>query len=135
MSIYLDRAIELRKDIDKHHNCAESVVLSFVPEANIDRETAIRVTANFAQGMKMGSTCGVIVGSLMVLGLFGIDDQATINSFILDFKRSHDGLTTCGELLRKSHSQGIERKTQCDKLVFEGVERLEKILKEKNLIH
>lgn len=134
MSIYLDRAIELRKDIDKHHNCAESVVLSFVPEANISRETAIRVTANFAQGMKMGSTCGVIVGSLMVLGLFGIDDQATINSFIMDFKRSHDGLTTCGELLRKSHSLGIERKAHCDKLVFEGVERLEKILKEKNLI-
>ncbi len=134
MSIYLDRAIELRKDIDKHHNCAESVVLSFVPEANISRETAIRVTANFAQGMKMGSTCGVIVGSLMVLGLFGIDDQATINSLIMDFKRNHDGLTTCGELLRKSHSLGIERKAHCDKLVFEGVERLEKILKEKNLI-
>ncbi len=134
MSVYLDRAIELRKDIDKHHNCAESVVLSFVPEANISRETAIRVTANFAQGMKMGSTCGVIVGSLMVLGLFGIDDQATINSLIMDFKRNHDGLTTCGELLRKSHSLGIERKAHCDKLVFEGVERLEKILKEKNLI-
>ncbi len=134
MSVYLDRAIELRKDIDKHHNCAESVVLSFVPEANISRETAIRVTANFAQGMKMGSTCGVIVGSLMVLGLFGIDGQATINSLIMDFKRNHDGLTTCGELLRKSHSLGIERKAHCDKLVFEGVERLEKILKEKNLI-
>ncbi len=134
MSIYLDRAIELRKDIDKHHNCAESIVLSFAEEAGIDRDTAMRVTANFGQGMKMASTCGVITGSLMVLGLFGIDDQATVNAFLLDFKKNHEGFTTCAELLRKNHSLGIERKAHCDKLVFEGVERLEKILKEKNLI-
>ena len=134
MSVYLDYAVELRKDLDVHHNCAETVVLAFKDVTGISEDIITRITSNFGKGMKMGSTCGCLTGCFMVLGLLGIDDQQTISQFVLDFKRTHDGAVICGELLRQSHALGIERKAHCDKLVFETVEYLEKFLRERGLI-
>ena len=134
MSTFHDKAVELRQDSNVHHNCAESMVLTFSSLTNVSDDIAIKFTANFGKGMKMASTCGVITGGLMVLGLLGIDDQLTVTKYISALKKTHEGHTQCADLLKRAFALGMERKEHCDAMVYEGVEILENILKEKNII-
>lgn len=134
MSKYHDRAVELRKDIDMHHNCAQSIILSFAEEAGISYELGMHMASNFGKGMKMASTCGAITGGLMVLGLFGIDDQKTVNEYFLTFKKKHEGYTNCADLIRINYVQGFDQKAHCDNLVYEAVDVLEEILQKQHKI-
>jgi len=84
--------------------------------------------------MKSGLTCGVITGGLMVLGLFGVDDPATTQQLIKDFKARQENMVNCGDLLRANAALGIPRKAHCDKLVFEMVSYVEEILKARGKI-
>lgn len=130
MSKYLERAKEIRAIETPHHNCAQSVLMSFTQSLNLDDETAYKIATAFGGGMKAGLTCGVITGGLMVLGLFGVDSPETTQKLIKNFQAAHNGMTDCAELLRVNASSGKTRKVHCDGLVFEMVEYLEKILKE-----
>lgn len=134
MSKYLERAKEIRAIVEPHHNCAQSVLMSFNKDAGVSDELAYKMGACFGLGMKSGSTCGVITGALMVLGLFGVDDNPTTKSLVDFFKEKHDGMTNCADLLRVNAEQGGERKPHCDALVYEMVEYVEGILKEKGKI-
>ena len=78
--------------------------------------------------MKCGSTCGVVTGGLMVLGLLGIDDPATTQKYVSEFKARHEGMLDCADLLKANAKKGLERKPHCDALVYEAVEEIEKIM-------
>ncbi|MBA4408665.1 MAG: C-GCAxxG-C-C family protein [Bacteroidota bacterium] len=58
-------AIEIFKTL----NCAQSVLLSYSGELNIDEITALKIASGFGGGMGMGKTCGAVTGAYMVLGL------------------------------------------------------------------
>lgn len=134
MSKYLERAKEIRAIETPHHNCAQSVLMSFTQSLNLDDETAYKITTAFGAGMKSGLVCGVITGALMVLGLFDVDDQPTTQKLISDFKESHSSMVDCADLLRANSAAGGQRKPHCDGLVYEMVEYVENILKERGKI-
>lgn len=50
-------------------NCAQSVLLSFADELNLDEITAKKISLGFGGGMAMAETCGAVTGAYMVLGL------------------------------------------------------------------
>ncbi len=134
MSKYLERAHEIRAIEEPHHNCAQSVLMSFTQSLNMDDETAYKLGAAFGAGMKSGLVCGVITGGLMLLGLFGVDDNPTTQKLISDFKAKHADMVNCADLLRANTAAGGTRKPHCDGLVYEMVEYVENILKERGKI-
>ena len=134
MSKYLERAREIRAIVEPHHNCTQSVLMSFTQSLNLDDETAYKIAVAFGAGMKSGLVCGVITGGLMVLGLFGVDDQDTTQKLIKDFKAKHSDMVDCADLLRACTAAGGQRKPHCDALVYEMVEYVENILKERGKI-
>jgi len=50
-------------------NCAQSVLLSFANELNLDEMTAQKIALGFGGGMVMAETCGAVTGAYMALGL------------------------------------------------------------------
>ena len=50
-------------------DCSQAVFGELAPQLGMDRETAMKVSANFGGGMWQGETCGCVVGALMALGL------------------------------------------------------------------
>lgn len=50
-------------------NCAQSVLLSYASELNLNEMTALKITSGFGGGMAMAETCGAVTGAYMVLGL------------------------------------------------------------------
>ena len=135
MSIYLEKAKELRAITEIHYNCAQAVIVPFAKDAGMTDEAAYNVAANFGAGMKMASICGAITGGLMVLGLFGLDDARTIASYYQSLKNNHEGYLDCGNLLRINHEAGNEKKPHCDDMVYECVTLVENILRENGKIN
>ena len=130
MSIYLERAKELRAIVTPHYNCAQSVVVPFAERSGIPEETALRFADGFGAGMKRASVCGAITGGIMALGLFGLGDPQTLGDYHRRLKESHNGLLDCADLLRVNAEAGREKKPHCDAMVFECVSLVEEILKE-----
>ena len=128
MSKEMEKARAIREDTDRHYNCAQAVVCAFAEKAGIDEEKAYQLTAHFGSGMRMGATCGAITGGMMVLGLLGKDDPSTLKQFVDVFRRNHDNLLDCKELLRVNAERGGEKKPHCDAMVYEAVEALEAVL-------
>lgn len=131
MSKYLERAKEIRAIEEPHHNCTQSVLMSFTQSLKLDDETAFKIATAFGSGMKSGITCGVITGGLMVLGLFGVDSPADTQALVKAFKERHSDMWNCSDLLRANAAAGGTRKPHCDALVFEMVQYVENVLKEK----
>lgn len=134
MSKYLERAKEIRAIEVPHHNCAQSVLMSFTQSLTLDDETAYKLAVAFGGGMKSGITCGVIVGGLMTLGLFDVDDMETTQKVIKDFRDRHNQMVDCKDLLKANAAAGGQKKTHCDALVYEMVNYVEEILKERGKI-
>lgn len=130
MSKYLDRAKEVRAITEVHYNCAQGVLVPFAKDLGVDEDTLFRVGANFGGGMRMGSVCGAVTGALMVLGLAGADDPATVQKLFRDVKDAHEGCVMCTDLLRLNAKTDIPKKQHCDEMVFELVQRTEQILRE-----
>ena len=128
MDKYMERAKELRASVDPHYNCAQSVVIPFAEDAGISEEAANRVAANFGSGMKMGSVCGAVTGGLMVLGLLGVNDSASLRTYYRTLKENHQGCLDCADLLRINREQGGDQKAHCDAMVYECIRIVEEIL-------
>lgn len=134
MSKFLDRAKELRMDPEVHYNCAQSVLIPFAEEKGLSKELANMVSANFGSGMKMAGTCGAITGGLMALGLYGVEEKNDIIAYYRALRAKHDGYLDCANLLRINKENGGAQKPHCDGMVYECVELVESILKDKKLI-
>ena len=131
MGKYLEKATEIRAIVEPHHNCAQSVLMAFLDDLDLDRETAYKLGSCFGSGMKCGSTCGAITGALMAMGLLGLDSPEITQKFFRDFKQNHSGFIDCKDLLAENAKTGNPKKTHCDALVFEVVEYIEKLLEDK----
>ena len=131
MSKYLDRARALRAIETPHYNCGQSVLLPFAAEAGLTEQQAYGICANFGGGLKRASACGAITGGLVVLGLFGIDDPKT---YYQALRANHDGMLDCADLLQRNKALGGDKKSHCDALVYECVELVEKMLRERGKI-
>ncbi|MCQ2601997.1 MAG: C-GCAxxG-C-C family protein [Treponema sp.] len=134
MSKYLERAKEIRAIETPHHNCAQSVLMSFTQSLDLDDETAYKIAVAFGGGMKSGITCGAVVGALMTLGMFEVDDIETTQKIIREFKERHSGMIDCKDLLKANADAGGQKKPHCDALVYEMVQEVEKILIERKKI-
>lgn len=134
MSKYLERAKEIRAIETPHHNCAQSVLMSFTQSLDLDDEIAYKIAVAFGGGMKSGITCGAVVGALMTLGMFEVDDIETTQKIIREFKERHSGMIDCKDLLKANADAGGQKKPHCDALVYEMVQEVEKILIERKKI-
>ena len=76
MSMYLDRAKELRAIEEPHYNCAQAVLIPFAEQAGLQADQAYRLAQAFGGGMRSGSVCGAVTGALMALGVLGIATDA-----------------------------------------------------------
>ena len=128
MSKYLERAMQLRAIVTPHYNCGQSVVLPFAEDAGLTEAQAMGICANFGRGLKREAACGAVTGGLVVLGLFGIDNPAEYYGLL---RERHEGMLDCADLLRRNKELGREKKPHCDALVFECVELVERILRER----
>lgn len=117
----------LRADPQVHYNCCQAVLVPFCQACGLSREQAFALGSNFGSGMRHGSTCGAVTGALMVLGMAGADGQAAAE-LLRRFREQNQALD-CASLLRMAHERGEERKSHCDRMVFEAVELLEDLLK------
>ncbi len=134
MSIYLETAKELRASQNPLYNCGQAVVLPFAEEAGLTREAAAAVCANFGGGLRRGASCGAITGGLVALGLFGVDDSNAISAYYRALRGSHDGLLDCADLLRRNKELGGEKTAHCDAMVYECVQLVEQLLRERGKI-
>lgn len=134
MSKYMDRAIELRMDTTRHYNCAQSVFIPFAEDKGLDAETAFAIAQHYGAGMRMASTCGAFTGGLMALGLYGTEEPSIVKEFANRLKEKHEGHLDCASLLKISKEKGEDKKAHCDNLVYECIEIVEDILKEKGIL-
>lgn len=131
MSSHVDRARELRHDPDRHYNCAQGVLVPFAAEAGLNEELAYKIGESFGGGMRSGRVCGALTGTLMAMGLLDLSSPESTQTVIREFTERHEGCTDCRDLLRLAAEHGIERHENCDGLVYEGVEMVEKLLAER----
>ena len=127
MSIYLDRAKELRACIDPHYNCAQSVLIPFAEQAGLTMEQANAVAQAFGGGMQVGSVCGALTGALMALGVLGHADRKTVSTLFRRMRENHGGTITCVDLLRKNAEAGGQKKPHCDAMVYEAIALVEEL--------
>lgn len=120
-----ERAEELRRDLDRHHNCCQSVLMTFAEDMGLTEEEAFRLGANMGAGMRVGSACGAVTGALMTLGALGYGEEESM-AFLRQFEQNHAaaGSLDCNDLLEKDKSADREKKPFCDGLVFEAVDYL-----------
>ncbi|MDO8945495.1 MAG: C-GCAxxG-C-C family protein, partial [Desulfobacterales bacterium] len=75
----------------------------------MDRESALRIAAGFAAGMRLAETCGAVTGAIMVLGLHRATAESTtaklrepvyqaVKEFSAEFERRNRTLI-CRDLL------------------------------------
>ena len=126
---YLERARAYRAIEDPHHNCTQTVLMTFAPEAGLSAEDAFKVAKNFGGGMKVGAMCGAITGSLMAMGLLGCTDEQRAE-FMEIISTAYGGDVDCAVLLRKNVEEpGKEKKPFCDGLIYTAVETVCKVMK------
>lgn len=93
----------------KKMNCAQSVLVSFANELNMDEKLALRVALSFGGGMAMGETCGAVTGAYMVLGLKVKAEGKTVPEIKAESKAS---VRRFNELFLAKHGS-----LQCKKLI------------------
>ena len=117
-----------------HHNCAQTVLMAFEKRTGMPAETAYKLAVNFGGGMKIKDTCGAFTGGLMVLGLLGSNDPEVPEEYARRMKANHHETLNCGKLLEMNEALGREKKPHCDALVYESIEILEDLLRERGLL-
>ncbi len=81
-------------------NCAQAVVKVFEDKLPIDEETLMKLTAGYAAGMGcMESTCGALIGAVMVAGIL-TDGKGTprISKELVQSFEGKCGATICKDL-------------------------------------
>jgi C_GCAxxG_C_C family probable redox protein len=113
----------------------------------LERETALRIGAGFAGGMRIAETCGAVTGAIMVLGLYRATAESTtaerrepvymaVKDFMTEYERRNRTLI-CRDLLscdirtEEGMQAAKERglfKTVCPKMVQDAAEILEVLI-------
>ncbi len=104
--------------LNQKYHCSQTILGSFAADLGLDLKTAFKISTCFGGGMRQGSVCGCITGSLLVLGMaFGFYDAQNTElelfgnkkteEFINRFTKKMNGVMLCREILGKdiSHPQ------------------------------
>ena len=138
MSKYVDLAMKRRRRFTPEGkpawNCCQSVVSVFAEDAGYDEEACMKAATYFRGGMQIGAVCGAVTGSLMALGMAGIDDPQTANDLIRKVRENHNGVIDCKELLRINAENGGEKKPHCNALIRGGIGYVEEALRSKGIL-
>jgi C_GCAxxG_C_C family probable redox protein len=97
---------------DEGYACAQSVLLAFANEFNLDEKTAKLISSTFGGGMgRLRQKCGAVTGGFMVLGLkYGNSDPKDMETKLHAYKMVRElnkqveeihGTSNCFELLKK----------------------------------
>ena len=135
MSKYTDLAMERRNRFTPEGrpawNCCQAVVSVFAEDAGYDEDTSMKAATYFRGGMQMGSVCGAVTGSLLALGLAGVDDPQAANDLIRQVRDHHNGVINCTDLLRINAEKGGEKMPHCNAMIRECIGYAEEILRAK----
>jgi|CZKP01.1.fsa_nt_gi C_GCAxxG_C_C family probable redox protein len=74
----MTKSSEAKNKFLNGYGCSQAVFTTFSEQLGIDELTALKVSALFAGGMRIGETCGVVTGALMALGLKFSPDSCQI---------------------------------------------------------
>lgn len=133
MSKYTDLAMERRSQFSPEGrpawNCCQAVVTVFAQDAGFDEEASMKAATYFRGGMQIGSVCGAVTGSLLALGLAGVDDPQVSNDLIRQIRENHDGMINCRDLLRVNAENGGEKMPHCNSMIRECIELVENAYK------
>ncbi len=134
------------------YNCAQSIVLAFVEEIGVDKQTALRMSSAFGGGMgRLREVCGAVSGMFMVLGAkYGYSTAETgelkrklysaVQELSARFKEKNSSIV-CRELIGVTgHDNPIPsertdeyyKKRPCVYLVGDAAEILENYINERN---
>ncbi len=98
------------KFFDSGYNCAQSVLVAFAHELNLNENIAIKITSGFGGGMaRMQNTCGAVTGGIVAIGMAVSNKEEdittnkervyyTISQFINRFKEKYRSVK-CRDLL------------------------------------
>ncbi len=132
-------------------NCAQAVFSAYSTDLGIEKESALKIAANFGGGMAgLQEVCGAVTGAFMVIGsAYGspdIGDEAakkrsyeTAREFDSQFRASH-GTILCRELLgidlntdagQKEFHEGNLLNTVCAACVRDAAEIVEQLVSER----
>ncbi len=135
MSKYTDLAMERRSRFTPEGrpawNCCQAVVSVFAKDAGYDEDACMKAATCFRGGMQMGSVCGAVTGSLMALGLAGVDVPQEANDLIRKVRDNHNGMINCKDLLRINAESGGEKMPHCNAMIRECIGYVEEILQAK----
>lgn len=142
----MTRAEQALRAFQQGANCAQSVVIAFAGEYGVERTTALAAARGFGSGMATGSTCGLIAGATLVIGLatgIEVDNKEAkpvayrlVKEFTKRFKDRY-GSTICRDLMGcdvsdPSQAQQAREKDMfnriCSPMIGESVTILEDIL-------
>jgi len=132
----------------KGFSCSQSVLSAYGPKLGLSRAMALKVAGAFGGGMgRMGSTCGAVTGSFMVIGLkYGaarvenLQEKEKVYGYVREFVKrftSLNGSIICKELLKcdLSTMEGVQTAiekqlfvTVCPKLVQDATNILDQLL-------
>ncbi len=133
MSKYTDLAMERRARMTLEGrpawNCCQAVVSVFAEDAGYDEEACMKAATYFRGGMQMGAACGAVTGSLLALGLAGLDDPQAANELIRKALDNHGGTVSCKDLLRANAEKGGEKMPHCNAMIRECIGYTEEILR------
>jgi C_GCAxxG_C_C family probable redox protein len=89
--------------------CSQAILAVYGEPLGLDRDTALRISAGFAGGMRLGETCGAVTGAIMVLGLRYASEnsdkgegRADVYARVVEFAdrfRRQNGSCICRDLL------------------------------------
>ena len=55
--------------LNQQYHCSQALFGAFAGDFGLDLKTAFKISTCFGGGMRQGSVCGCITGSLLVLGM------------------------------------------------------------------
>ncbi len=131
-------------DLKNGYNCTQSVFRQYCKDLNFSEEIAMKIATGFGGGMRIGHTCGVITGAIMVLGLYFAnydknenakeETNQIVREFTNEFLSIHP--STCCKVLigydtgtiegrEKAAELGIFKEV-CPKLIETSIRLLEK---------
>lgn len=127
--------------LNYHHkgfSCSESIVQSAI-DAGLCDKSLLAVATPFSAGMSSGCLCGAVAGAQIVIGaIFGRENankndltaRDKAKQFIEEFKKSRKA--TCCRILTSGYEfSSPERRQNCENLVAECADILEKMVGEK----
>jgi C_GCAxxG_C_C family probable redox protein len=140
-----ERAVELFR---QGYACSQAVLLTWAPDFGLDENSLAQLSAPFAAGMRLDSTCGAVTGALMVIGLATCGDDcvtregrmASVSPVLTFAKRFEElvGSTSCADIvgcdlrdpaaLARANAEGLFA-TCCAPAVFAATQVLDEVIR------